>query len=258
MKKGFFVLPALLLFSCMTTRQAAHYTRMHSALADSMLAKALDYEAVYSLLDTLKPISSILTIKMDPAAAPVSTDTIILYQQLCQELSTRQVQLVAIPFRQAYEDKKLVELYAVNLHRYRSRINEYGAFFAKLGITSETPPVQTISIVENADKYDRWRAYGYLFGYPGYAVDFFVQAGMTQDSTGEFVKRDFFQIPVQAGIQGHFTYAMPKGYTPGIADSTLYYKALHTLQSYQQLREKYITSQGMRARQLWADWYKSR
>lgn len=257
MKKGFFLLPVLFLFSCMATRQAGHYTRMHTALADSMLTKALDYEALYSLLDTLKPISSILTIKMNPGT-PVSTDTIILYQQLCQELSTRQVQLVAVPFRQAYEDKKLVELYAVNLHRYRSRINEHAAFFAKLGITSETPAVQTITIVENADKYDRWRGYGYLFGYPAYAVDFFVQAGMTQDSTGEFVKRDFFQIPVQAGEKGHFTYAMPKGYTPGVADSTLYYKALHTLQSYQQLRGKYTSPQGLHARKLWADWLKNR
>ena len=54
-----------------------------------------------------------------------------------------------------------------------------------------------------------------------------------------FVKRDFFAIPVFAGETGHFTYAIPKGYLPSSIDSSIYNKAIPTLNKYKRARIMY-------------------
>ena len=122
---------------------------------------------------------------------------------------------------------------------------DYGLFlrpvininYKKLSITAE--PRFNFDYNEYEKKYERWRSYGYLFGYPSYAVDFFVAAGKSEDSTKLFVKRDFFAIPVFAGETGHFTYAIPKGYLPSSIDSSIYNKAIPTLNKYKRARIMY-------------------
>jgi hypothetical protein len=49
--------------------------------------------------------------------------------------------------------------------------------------------------IEYSQSGPRWRGYGYLFGFPLYAVDFFVNAGESEKQTGKFVERDFLSIP---------------------------------------------------------------
>lgn len=268
MKKVCCFLALLFLLSCQVQQKSSTYIRHHAALADSLLATALDHEAIYSILDTLKPMSSIFSVhyklsdgKMQADSLHVGSpaarmDTVMLYQRLCHALSNSRVVLVAVPFREAYDGEKTVELYAVNLLKLKSRISEYSSFFNALGITQETDPVQVITIIENAAKYERWRGYGYLFGYPAYAVDFFVDAGKSQDSTGKFVTRDFFQIPVHAAAQGHFTYAIPKGYQTGPVDSALYHRAVQTLNRYREIRGRYASPEGLKAMTLWNEWQK--
>lgn len=255
----------LLVISCRTAGSFRNgETFYHSALADSLLAYALDHEGLYSLLDTIKPISSVrmlsYAIAKDSTHTPAdyrialrkpALDSVEIYQRICRQLSNEKVRFVLVPFREAYKGRRNMEIYVVNLQKFRSRIREQAAFFGQFGVTPESDPAQAITIVEYEKKYDRWRGYGYLFGYPGYAVDFFVSAGMELDSTGEFVKRDFFQIPVYAAEKGYFTYAMPLGYQPGPADSLLYGKAMGLLSEYRALRKKYATPAGLRAAELW-------
>ena len=81
--------------------------------------------------------------------------------------------------------------------------------FGQWGFTANANSATVLSVVEYENKNDRYRAYGYLFGYPEHAVDFFVEASITEEETGEFVKRNFFTIPVEAGNSGDFTYAVP-------------------------------------------------
>ena len=52
-------------------------------------------------------------------------------------------------------------------------------------------------------------------------------------------KIDFFAIPVFAGETGHFTYAIPKGYLPSSIDSSIYNKAIPTLNKYKRARIMY-------------------
>ncbi|ODS85961.1 MAG: hypothetical protein ABS46_01570 [Cytophagaceae bacterium SCN 52-12] len=256
---------AILAVSCRTGREFHRQSRSyHQALADSMLAYALDHEGLYSLLDTIKPISSIrflsYAVAKDSTHSPTDSriaansaalDSLSIYQQICSRLSNDRVRFVLIPFQQPHKGRRNMEIYAVNLQKFRNKIKEQASFFGQFGITPESDPAQVITIIEYEKKYDRWRGYGYLFGYPGYAVDFFVTAGMQQDSAGQFVKRDFFRIPVYASEKGYFTYAIPEGHQPGAADSLLYKRAMTLLSEYRILRKQYTGDTGFKAVELW-------
>ena len=56
---------------------------------------------------------------------------------------------------------------------------------------------------------DRERGYGYLFGYPDHAVDFFCDARQQWTESGEFVKRDF--VSIQTYGPNGTVWAVPKG-----------------------------------------------
>jgi hypothetical protein len=219
------------------------------AVVDSLLLTALDHEALYTLADTLKPMSSIKMYRLPL----LSTNTIqrdsalqVLQQvqYIANTLCNRHFQFIVNPFERADSIYKNVELYVIRTTTLKKKIEQQYSFYTKLGITANTRPATVLAITEYEQKYTRWRSYGYLFGYPNYAVDFFVEAGNSQDSTKEFVERDFFSIPVYAEKKGHFTYAMPKDHQPTIIDSALYNKAIITLEKYKKVRKKYTTESG--------------
>jgi hypothetical protein len=249
-------------YSC-RTQKFYKLTSTEKSLADSVLAYALDHEALYTLLDTLKPISSVKFLRFAVAKdstvlngsatlpySPAAIDSIAFYSKLCKQLSTKTKQFVLVPFKRTDNNIRNIEIYVVDKLRFASVINQYATFFGQFGITSEMSPAQVISIIEYEHKYDRWRGYGYLFGYPEYAVNFFVEAGKEQDSTGVFVERNFFQIPVYASQSGYFTYAIPKTYTPGIQDSSIYNKALDKLNEYRYIRSRYLRDNSIKAAKL--------
>lgn len=267
MKKFTGLFFALFILSCTSTKQLTNdnipYDR---TLADSMLAYALDHEGLYSLLDTIKPISSVLSFSFrvakdsshslldyKVATNQSALDSIKRYQRICKQLSNQRVHFVLAPFKQTYDGKRNLEIYAINLAKLKRVIKQHASFFGQFGITSESDPAQVVTIIEYENKYDRWRGYGYLFGYPSHAVDFFVEAGRSQDSTGQFVQRNFFHIPVYAGEQGHFTYALPKEYKPQSTDSLLYTNAMIVLTRYKAVRAKYVSEKGFNAVKLWHD-----
>jgi len=160
---------------------------------------------------------------------------------------------VLIPFKRADNGTRNLEIYVVRKSRFASILKTYSSFFGQWGFTPATKPAVVLTAVEYETRLDRNRAYGYLFGYPAYAVDFFVESTMKQeaDIAKTLVPRDFFAIPVFASNSGHFTYAMPKGYQPTATDSAIYKKAMVTLEKYKAIREKYNTPQGLRAMKLW-------
>jgi hypothetical protein len=216
-------------------------SKQEKNLADSLLLYALDHEALYTLLDTIKPISSVKMLRYP--IAPDSTHiqgtvariknplylvTLDSYYLLNQKFTGSKVAFILIPFKATDKENKNIQMYAVRAPVLQQLIGNHSNFFGQLGITQSTPPQTVISIIEHAQAYDRWRGYGYLFGYPNHAVDFFVQAGKIQDSTGKFVERQFFHMPVFAGNNGYFTYALPKDYTPGNLDSAIYHRANNT------------------------------
>ncbi|MDR2955873.1 MAG: hypothetical protein LBV43_12410 [Prevotella sp.] len=126
------------------------------------------------------------------------------------------------------------------------------SFFSKLGLSPGTDPQKVVATIENSSKHERSRGYGYLFGYPDYAVNFFISADLIEEKTNEIEPRDFFAIPVYTGKEGHFTYAYPKGHRPTAdIDSVIYYRSEKILDNYRKIRKDYTNPDGtIKARQL--------
>lgn len=231
----------------------------HKKLADSLLLYALDHEALYTLLDTLKPMSSVKMLRyplaadsahpagsIPPLRNPAYLDTLAMYEKVCRVLSTPKNQWVMIPFKQPHKGYRNIQIYVVNYKSFEKKLAEHPAFFGQFGLSRLSQPGIVINHVENSDTYDRWRGYGFLFGYPGYAVDFFVQAGKEQKETGKFVERQFIHIPVYAANEGYFTYAVNKHHIPSVADSAIYKKAVQTLQQYKSFRRNWVVQNKFR------------
>jgi hypothetical protein len=226
---------------------------VHKNVADSLLLYALDHEALYTLLDTLKPMSSVKMLRfplaadsthipatVPPLRNPAYLDTLAMYERVCRALSNTKNQWLLIPFRQSDKGYRNIQIYVVSRKSMEKKLAAYPAFFGQSGISRLSEPAMVITHVENSDTYDRWRGYGYLFGYPAHAVDFFVAAGKQQKETGIFVERQFFHIPVFAANEGYFTYALPKNEVPASIDTTIYRNSLKTLEKYKDLRKKWV------------------
>lgn len=257
--------------SCQVSRPFTALQYNDRALADSMLAYALDHEAVYTLLDTIKPISSVKFLRFPVAKTSLMKDgdhrvtppdslpeLALKYARICAELSKGDHQFVMMPFAQNEGHMRSIEIYVVRKSRFSSLIAQHAAFFGQWGFTPESDPATVLPVIEYESRHDRNRGYGLLFGYPLYAVDFFVAANQAaeKDTTIKLVPRDFFAIPVYAGNKGYFTYAMPKEHKPLEIDSVIYRKAVHTLDRYKAQRSKYITPGGLKATALWSNWNK--
>ena len=253
----FFLCSILIVSACNSTKYAIGkvYKKMNTVekqLADTLMLKALDNEAIYTLLDTLKPMSSVQFYKLpllstDNKQKDSAYTILTNIQNVANKMSASKWQFVVQPFERNDSIYKNVEIYVFRKTTLQKVITNQQAFYQSLGIVPNTNPATVLAITEYEQKYNRWRSYGYLFGYPSYAVDFFVEAGKSQDSTKVFVKRDFFAIPVYAGETGHFTYAVPKGYQTNAVDSAIYNNAMPTLKKYKLYRKRYTINNKTKA-----------
>lgn len=234
-------------------------------LVDSVLTLALDNEALYTIVEPIKPISTVMNFSLPiarPDSVPSGVREAILPSladlQRLQQLQTvlnrlhfGDVQFLLIPFKRAEKGKRYFEVVAINTALLQKVIARDQTFWAQWGFVPNANPAVVLTTVEFEERLDRYRGYGYLFGYPEHAITFFVEAARSEDSTKQFVKRDFFQIPVFSSQTGHFTYAIPKGYTPTEVDSALYRTATATLQRYKAMRQNFIGKDGrLKAREL--------
>lgn len=244
--------------------------------ADSLIAFALDHEALYSLMADLKPMSSIGFSLSYPLGkdstqqdgqhdvVSVSSDSVQTiindlesWYRVLDALSFGDYQFMLIPFRQVWDGKRNMQVLLCRADLVDELLREQASFFAQWGFVPGTDPAVLLTAIEFEEKHDRFRSYGYLFGYPRHAVDFFVEASLQQEATDEFVSRDFFQIPVFAKEKGYFTYAVPKNYEPDALDSLIYNTAQEVLEKYRALRPEYLDNQGqLEAIELYRDWWR--
>jgi hypothetical protein len=243
-------------------------------LADSMLALALDQEAIYTILGRIKPVSSIgfsfkyplardssqvagthEVVDLQPDSIRQFLDEIEQWHRITNRLSSEELVFMLLPFRKTYGEDRYLQLLVCRPDLMDSTIAAHQSFFAQWGFTPETDPRTLITALEFEEMADRYRAYGYLFGYPKYAVDFFVEAHQHQEQGGEFVKRDFFHIPVFEREQGRFTYAIPKGHQPDQIDSLIYSRSLQILNKYKTNRECYVKENKFDLANFLKDWY---
>lgn len=266
MNKKQFLISALILmmfFSCTTQKNITYnsnpsyeLSKQQEQLLDSILQKGLDYEALYTIIGKIKPMSSVVSFNfpianidsskktkgdvIDLDAKQKYIDKIERIQTSINSLNYPDIKFVLIPYCNAYGTRRTIQLSVVRLSLFDSVLQKKASFFSQFGFVAGADPAVVITTIENSDRYERLRAYGYLFGYPDYAIDFFVKAFESHDKTHKFVKRNFFQIPTYATKEGAFVYAYPKNYTPNNTDSTLYFKAGKVLKQYKVLRKNYL------------------
>lgn len=253
------IIVVLLITSCSAPRFTVNkaYKKLSTeekSIADTLIMKALDNEGLYTVLGRLKSMSTVRDLRLSIAqkdssikgAASVtdinSSDLLKLkkYQRVVNALDFGDLKFIMSPFKISQNGQRYIQ---INLYRRSlidSLISVNQSFYGQFGFVSGTQAEILINTTEYESKYDRFRSYGYLFGYPEHAVNFFVDASISNDQTGVFVKRNFFQIPVHSNLKGHFVYAMPLDSKPGLIDSAIYKRAEHSLNIYRSLRKEYM------------------
>jgi len=249
----------LFIAACSTPRFAAKQaykklTPEEKSLADTLIMKALDNEGLYTVMGKLKSMSSVsglqLAIAQKDSSIKGASDVTNVnssdlqklkkYQRVVNALQFGDLKFIISPFKINQNGQRNIQ---INLYRKSlvdSLINANLSFYGQFGFVSGTQAEILINTTEYESKYDRFRSYGYLFGYPEHAVSFFVDAAISNDKTGDFVKRNFFQIPVHTNLKGHFVYAIPLDSQPGPIDSALYKRAEHSLKVYRKIRHNYM------------------
>ena len=228
-----------------------------SHFLDSILQVGLDHEALFTLLGDLKPMSSLVSFNF-PIANTDSTaqtsgqilnrkehgvylDSLYRIQKAINTLHLPDLRFVVSSYRAPFDETRTIQVSVVRVSALDSLLKAQESFFGQFGLVPGTDPGIVVNTIEYNDRYERLRGYGYLFGYPDYAIDFFVKAFLESDTTGKHVERNFFQIPVYSRKEGYFVYAYPKDHVPTAAvDSVIYYKAQRILEGYKEIRKDYL------------------
>lgn len=205
-----------------------------------LLLKALDGEAFYTLVGQLKPVSEGFW------GGYFSVDSLDLAEVERVRAAVRAWNVPdlfyadVLVYELIQQGQRYASAYVVHIPSLKKLIEDKKEFFGRWGITADTPPSEIMMAIERSRQPDdRWRGFGLVFGYPEYAVDFFVAAGMHQRTTGEFIERDFRQIPTFSSKTGRFVYAVPKIGRIQPIDIELKRKATRLLMEYKRMRAQY-------------------
>ncbi|MCY7375396.1 MAG: hypothetical protein LH472_05435 [Pyrinomonadaceae bacterium] len=158
-------------------------------------------------------------------------------------------------FDRVFDGKRFLEAVVFSRPRLRQMLNEKSDFFSRWGITTNSHPLEILYAVDRDETGARFGGYGYLFGYPDTAVQFFVEAAGREEFTGKFVERDFLSIPTVASEKNGFVYAVPKGYAEQEVDKNLRARAERIYTSYKKRRAEYIGEGKKGASAMLRDWF---
>ncbi|HEX4945493.1 MAG TPA: hypothetical protein VFZ34_02360 [Blastocatellia bacterium] len=216
------------------------------AKSEALLLKALDTEALYTIVGGLKPMSSGFAsfqfAVAKPALKAVEETRQMLSVWRCGEALYADVHHFAKTFPDPKTKEEMRFAEAVVFHRpaLAATIARHPAYFAPFGLTPQAHPLETLLAIEYSAPGPRWRGQGYLFGFPDYAVDFFVNAGESQEQTGQFVKREFYSLPTFSATERRFVWAVPVGHQERDEDRALKQQAETILAEYKLRRARYI------------------
>ncbi|MEM6315572.1 MAG: hypothetical protein AAF743_15900 [Planctomycetota bacterium] len=218
--------------------KASTVESVHSAETFDLLRNAADHEALFTLAGGLKPMSSGIwqgSFAVDEPDLSELSRVRTALTPLRNDTWYADVQV----FEKVHEGERFADAYIVHRVALARMIERLEPFWRQWGITPQTHPAEVVAVVERMPRGDRWRGYGYLFGYPDAAVDFFVKAGLEtdDDEIGPGQDRKFVQIPTFAAAAGRFTYAVPFDHVPTVADDVLAAEAQRILAVYTERRD---------------------
>ena len=211
----------------------------------TLLLEATDHEALYTLAGGLKPMSTGIWrgsfLVNEPDLDDVRRARASL-APLRNDLWYADVQV----FNNIHDGERSAHAFVVHRAALARMIERFESFWSPWGITPCTHPSEIVAVVDRMPKADRWRGYGYLFGYPADAVDFFVEAGLAAEDGREIgggTDRRFIQIPTYAEDTGRFTYAAPLDHLRTAADEALASEASRILAAYTVRRSRLIDAE---------------
>ena len=266
------------------------------AAAEELLLKALDGEALYTIVGGLKPMSSGFQSVQLPVQLPRVTDAEAgailgelagknpeelnpdekrrLGQAKQADERRKALEKVAATraifehwrcgndeifadvhhYAQTYEGKRYLDTIVFSRSSLRQVIGAKANFFSRWGITVNSHPLEVLYAVEHDETNARFGGYGFLFGYPDYAVEFFVKASDEEKFSGKFVERDFISLPTVAG-ENRFVYVVAKGHAQNETDKTLRAKAERIFNEYTRRRAEYIGTGKKGVVEMLRDWF---
>ncbi len=215
--------------------------------SSALLREAADHEALYTLAGGLKPMSTGFWRGSFVVEEPDLEDLRNIRAALAplrNDIWYADVQV----FDNIHDGERSVHAFVVHRGAMARMIKRYEPFWSPWGVTPCTHPSEVVAVVDRMPKADRWRGYGYLFGYPADAVDFFVEAGLAAEDgreVGPGEDRRFIQIPTYAAETGRFTYAVPLDHVPSAADRELAAEADRILAAYRERRARMVDARSM-------------
>lgn len=274
------ILASALLVACGTTRvntptvtSKEPLTAYELHLVDSILQYGLENEALFTLMGRVKPMSSLVLFSFPVANTDSAKritgdvlnrkdhgkylDRMRTIQQAMNKIDLPDLDFVVVPYLNAQGNRRIIQLSVVRKSSLDSLLNVKENFYGQFGLVPGSNPYSVMNAVEGNDSFSRWRGYGYMFGYPDYAVDFYNEASREQVENDNFVPRNFFRIPSYSREEGNFVYAYPKDHVLNEVDSALYKKSVKVLDAYRSIRPKYLKPDGtVQAYKLLQDYYK--
>jgi hypothetical protein len=233
--------------------------------AEALLLRMLDTEALYTLAGGLKPMSSgfarYRVSLQDLRIGEVDQARRLLHALRCGDDIYATVQLFSrlSPAPSSSNGagglERAFEGVVFHVPSYRRAIAQHASFFALHGLTPFSHPMETVMTVEHIENPPRLRGFGYLFGYPDHAVDWFVNAEVERRRTGKLVEREFLSIPTFERAENQFVYAVPKGHALRVEDLDLRSRAGEILAEYRRLRAEYVGEGKRGVVELMRDWY---
>jgi hypothetical protein len=225
------------------------------ARSEELLLKALDNESLYTLVGGVKAMSSGVKGLQFSVEKPDLKEIEEIRQALSVWQCNGEIRATMHHFLAVHEGKRSADVSVFHLPKLGEVIQEKAGFFAQYGFTASADPMEVLTTIEQKEQPVRLRGQGYLFGYPDYAVDFFVSAFEEEQKTKKFVPRKFLSIATFARPERGFVYAVPKDAEEREEDRVLRRRAEAILKEYRKRREMYIGEGKPGPGRLLRDWY---
>lgn len=222
--------------------------------ADALALKILDSEALYTVTGGLKPVSEGFWRGRFPAAQQTSDEVEAVRQTLAALPLGPDLEAGVYVFAAARDGQRSASAFVAHKPSLAALVLRRKDAFAPLGIAPDTPPRQVMERIDLGEPSARWRAYGLVFGYPEYAVEFFVAAGEKQAETKQFVAREFLHLPTFVSDEGRFVYAVPKGHTERDEDRALKATTAEIFTRYRAWRTVYLDRNQLAGTVLLRNW----
>ena len=252
------------------------------ARAEETLPEALDREALYTLIGGLKPMSSAILTEERRLTLDTAKPDIRTYEEFQQiagawrcgdELWAGIAPLrVVVPPTQTAETDELGRPHGhrtvygnvLNMAVVRHVIETHPAIFHYHGITVHTHPAELLTRIGNSDNVDQNLAFGYLYGYPSHAVEFYSRV-LDHVRKGQPLKpgeAKRVEIPTYTpqelggGVLGsQFRYRVAPDHVESGEERHLRETAAKILAAYRVRRAKYIGKDKPGVLALIRDWY---